>query len=168
LLEEPGRGPHVEQLGRPGVARVPAARQRLGEQVEDVGGLGDLAAFGQYRRLRREGQRNVAVLGDFNDTPDSQPLRPLLQRADLRDVSKSPAFVSDGREGTFGTGAKSAKFDYILLSPALFKRVTLASVFRKGVWGGKHGTLSEHYPTMTKPVEAASDHAAIYADLAGL
>ncbi len=35
-----------------------------------------------------------------------------------------------------------------------------------GVWGGKHGTLFPHYPTMTKPVHAGSDHAAIFADLA--
>jgi 2'-hydroxyisoflavone reductase len=37
------------------------------------------------------------------------------------------------------------------------------AIFRKGVWGGKHGTLFPHYPTITRPTEAASDHAAIYA-----
>jgi endonuclease/exonuclease/phosphatase family metal-dependent hydrolase len=121
-----------------------------------------------YRRLRREKQSNVAVVGDLNDTPDSAPLKPLIQGTDLRDVSEHPAFASDGRPGTYGTGSKSNKIDYILLSPALFKRVTSAAVFRKGVWGGKNGTLFEHYPTITKPQEAASDHAAIYADIAGL
>jgi hypothetical protein len=39
------------------------------------------------------------------------------------------------------------------------------AVFRTGVWGGKSGTLFPHYETMTKPVHAASDHAAIYADI---
>ena len=39
------------------------------------------------------------------------------------------------------------------------------SVLRKGVWGGKNGTLFEHYPEMTKAVHAASDHGAIFADL---
>jgi hypothetical protein len=34
-----------------------------------------------------------------------------------------------------------------------------------GVWGGKNGTLFPHYATITKPIEAASDHAAIYADI---
>ena len=38
-------------------------------------------------------------------------------------------------------------------------------MFRKGVWGGKNGTLFPHYPTMTRATEAASDHAAIYADI---
>jgi hypothetical protein len=50
-------------------------------------------------------------------------------------------------------------------SPALFARVRGGAIFRKGVWGRKNGTLFPHYPTMTRATEAASDHAAIYADL---
>jgi hypothetical protein len=38
-------------------------------------------------------------------------------------------------------------------------------IFRNGVWGGKNGTLFPHYETMTKPIHAAADHAAIYADI---
>jgi hypothetical protein len=34
-----------------------------------------------------------------------------------------------------------------------------------GVWGGKNGTLFPHYDTMTQSVHAASDHAAIYAEV---
>ncbi len=34
----------------------------------------------------------------------------------------------------------------------------------KGVWA-THGTLWEIYPEMTKAVHAASDHAAVWADL---
>jgi hypothetical protein len=34
-----------------------------------------------------------------------------------------------------------------------------------GVWGGKNGTLFPHYATITKEVETASDHAAVYADI---
>ena len=44
--------------------------------------------------------------------------------------------------------------------------MTDGGIFRKGVWGGKNGTLWEHYPDMTKAAEAASDHAAIWADIA--
>jgi exonuclease III len=76
-----------------------------------------------------------------------------------------PSFVNDGRPGTFANGAASGKIDYILLSPALFARVQQASVWRKGVWGGTHGTLWEIYPEMKKPVHAASDHAAVWVDL---
>ena len=119
-----------------------------------------------YRRIRKSGQLRVAVVGDMNDTPDSNPMEPLLSDTDLRDVSEHGNFVSDGRPGTFGNGTKSSKIDYILLSPALFNKVTAAGVFRKGVWGGKNGTLFPHYDSMTKAVEQASDHAALFADIA--
>lgn len=115
---------------------------------------------------RAAGQRLIAVVGDLNDTPDSAPLAPLLGGgSDLRDVSAHPRYQDDGRPGTFGNGTKSQKLDYILLAPALFDRVTAAGVFRKGVWGGTHGTLWEIYPEMTAPLHAASDHAAIWVDL---
>jgi len=119
-----------------------------------------------YDERRAAGMAAIAVLGDFNDTPDSDPLAPLLgQGSELKDVSAHPAFQGDGRPGTFGNGTKSEKFDYILLSPELFAKVTQAGVFRKGVWGGKNGTLFEHYDTITKAEEAASDHAAIWVDV---
>jgi hypothetical protein len=47
----------------------------------------------------------------------------------------------------------------------LFEQVTHAGYFRKGVWGGKNGDLFEHFPEITQPVEAASDHAAVFVDL---
>jgi hypothetical protein len=101
-----------------------------------------------YERLVDEGEQHVAVLGDFNDTPDSAPLAPLLQRTDLKDISTHPAFTSDGRPGTFGNGTKSQKIDYVLLSPVLYGNVIGGAVFRTGVWGGKNGTLFHHYDTM--------------------
>ncbi|MBD5787438.1 endonuclease/exonuclease/phosphatase family protein [Cellulosimicrobium terreum] len=118
-----------------------------------------------YADLRARGQDNVVVVGDLNDTPGSTPLRPLLAGTDLRDVSTHPTFVDDGRPGTYGNGTARQKIDYVLLSPALFERTVGGSVFRKGVWGGKNGTLFPHYDSMTSPVHAASDHAALYADL---
>jgi endonuclease/exonuclease/phosphatase family metal-dependent hydrolase len=118
-----------------------------------------------YEELRTEGQTHVVVLGDFNDYPGRDPLKPLLGGTDLRDISEHPKFTSDGRPGTFQNGTKSDKIDYILLSPTLFSKVTGGRIFRKGVWGGKNGTLFPHYATMTAQVEQASDHAAIYADI---
>ncbi|MFI2703763.1 endonuclease/exonuclease/phosphatase family protein [Cellulosimicrobium composti] len=118
-----------------------------------------------YAALRARGEENVVVVGDLNDTPGSTPLRPLLRGTDLRDVSEHPAFRGDGRPGTYGNGTASQKIDYVLLSPALFERTVGGSVFRKGVWGGTHGTLFPHYDTMTAPSHAASDHAALFADV---
>jgi endonuclease/exonuclease/phosphatase family metal-dependent hydrolase len=118
-----------------------------------------------YERLVASGEQNIVVLGDFNDTPNSTQLRPLLKQTDLKDISTHPAFTNDGRPGTFKNGTKNEKIDYLLLSPALFGNVIGGGVFRTGVWGGKNGTLWPIYPTITKPIHAASDHAAIYADI---
>ena len=119
-----------------------------------------------YDLRRSQGVDLIAIVGDFNDTPDSDPLTPLLaQGSDLKDIFAHPQFQSDGRPGTFANGAKSNKIDYILLSPALFAHVTTGGIWRKGVWGGMHGTLFPHYGEMTRPIHAASDHAAIWADL---
>ncbi|UKJ64814.1 endonuclease/exonuclease/phosphatase family protein [Cellulosimicrobium cellulans] len=118
-----------------------------------------------YAALRARGEEHVVVVGDLNDTPESTPLRPLLERTDLRDVSEHPAFRGDGRPGTYGNGTASQKIDYVLLSPALFDRTVGGSVFRMGVWGGTKGTLFPHYDTMTSATHAASDHAALYADV---
>lgn len=106
------------------------------------------------------------MVGDLNDTPDSDPLSPLLGNgSDLKDVSEHPKWQDDGFPGTWGNGNASGKIDYILLSPELYQKVTAAGVNRKGVWGGKNGDRWEILPTITRKVEAASDHAAIWADL---
>lgn len=107
----------------------------------------------------------VAIIGDLNDTPASAPLAVLTQDPMLKDVSAHPDFDDGGRPGTFGNGTASNKIDYILLSPELFARTKAGGIFRMGVWGGKNGTLFPHYPEITKAVEAASDHAAIWAEI---
>ncbi len=118
-----------------------------------------------YQQRRTAGMNLVAVLGDLNDVPDSDPLEPLVREgSDLVDVMVHPKFTGDGRPGTHGNGTKSAKLDYILMSPALAARVTAAGIERRGVWGGKHGTLFPHLPTITKEIESASDHAALFVD----
>ena len=125
-----------------------------------------------YQRLRDTGHDSVVVLGDFNDTPDSVPLQPLLNGSDLRDVSEHPNFVvgefnvppsNENRGiGTFGLGNDNEKIDYILLSPALFGRVTSAGLFRKGAWPGSRPQRWEVYEQLTEEVHAASDHHAIW------
>jgi len=118
-----------------------------------------------YEDLRQGGANNIAVIGDFNDTPDGNPLASLIQSTDLKDITTHQSFNDGGRPGTFGNGTASNKIDYILLSPALFQKATGGEIFRMGVWGGKNGTLFPHFPEITKAVEAASDHAAIVAEI---
>ncbi len=105
---------------------------------------------------------NLVVLGDFNDTPDSQTLAPLLAGTPLRDISTAPGFDDGGFAGTFGT--QRDKIDYILLSPALMATVTGGGIFRMGVFSAGHRW--PFFPTITAAGEQGSDHAAIFADLA--
>ncbi|MFO7662583.1 MAG: endonuclease/exonuclease/phosphatase family protein [Chloroflexota bacterium] len=124
-------------------------------------------AAGIYRRLRDEGHELIAVLGDFNDTPDSLALQPLLAGTDLRDVGDHPTFDTGefpGR-GTFDLGNDRNKIDYLLLSPALFARVTAAGLFRKGAWPGVRPPRWAVYPELQRKVHVASDHHVIWAEI---
>lgn len=130
------------------------------------------AVAGYYRRLRDEGHEHVVVLGDLNDTPDSAELAPLLA-TDLRDVSDHPNFTdfefnaNNGQRGigTFGLGNDDDKIDYLLLSPALFDRVTGGGLLRKGAWPGSRPPRWEVYAELTARHHAASDHHLIWADI---
>ena len=116
-------------------------------------------------RLHAESAAMVAVIGDFNDTPDSEALAPLLRDSGFRDISEHPQFKDDGRPGTYQRGTAKEKIDYVLLSPALFARVQQAGVWRRGVWGPNKTPGWDVYPEMTKPSDAASDHAALWVDV---
>lgn len=128
-----------------------------------------------YERLRAEGEENVVVLGDLNDTPDSDPLQPLLDDTDLQDVSNHdkfdvgefnvPASNTSRGIGTFGLGNDNDKIDYLLLSPALFDRVTAAGLFRKGAWPGSRPKRWKVYETLTEKIHVASDHHVIWAEI---
>ncbi len=116
-------------------------------------------------RLKSEAASLIAVIGDLNDTPDSEALAPLFQEAGLRDISKHPTFQSDGHPGTYQRGGAKDKIDYILLSPALYERVQQGGVWRKGVWGPNKHPSWEIYPEMITSYHAASDHAALWVDV---
>jgi endonuclease/exonuclease/phosphatase family metal-dependent hydrolase len=145
---------HFKSKGYGGKIASDATRRRQAGRVADI-----------YRALVADRTPLVAVVGDLNDTPESEPLAPLLAGTDLRDVSAHPAFEDNGRPGTYGYCTARNKLDYVLLSPALFEAATGGGILRAGVWGGKRGTLWPIYDTMTRAVHAGSDHAAIYADI---
>jgi endonuclease/exonuclease/phosphatase family metal-dependent hydrolase len=117
-----------------------------------------------YLDLIANGEKNIAVVGDLNDFPGSDPLKSLLSTS-LKDASQLPNFEDGGFPGTYGGSTPSNKIDYILLSPALQAKVTGGGIFRKGMWPGVRPRKWEPYPTLTKAVEAASDHGAVYVDL---
>jgi predicted extracellular nuclease len=118
-----------------------------------------------YEERIDEGRERIVVLGDLNDTPDSDPLAPLTQGTTLKDAGQHQSFAWGEREGTYGGG--NDQIDYLLLSPALFDTIQAGGVNRKGVWHGPRTKNPwEMLPTLTREVEAASDHAAVWVDLA--
>lgn len=119
-----------------------------------------------YADLVARGEDLVAVVGDFNDTPGSAPLAPLLQQTDLKDAFTHPLFDDGGFPGTYGSCTASNKIDFLLLSPALSAQVQGGGVLRKGMWPGVKPVKWATYPEVTKPQQAASDHAAAFVDLA--
>jgi endonuclease/exonuclease/phosphatase family metal-dependent hydrolase len=116
-------------------------------------------------RLTAEKAALIAVVGDFNDTPDSAPLAPLLIESGLKDAFSHPAFDNGGRPGTYGRCTERERIDYILLSPALHERMKGGGIWRKGIWGPNKKPLWDVYPEMKQPFHAASDHACVWCDL---
>jgi len=118
-----------------------------------------------YEQHINQGYEYVAVTGDLNEVPDEYPLDPLIrENSPLIDVMVHERFQSDGRPGTYGNGTQSGKLDYILMSPKLSDKVVKCGIERRGVWGGKNGTLFPHLPTMEKASDGASDHAALWVE----
>lgn len=122
-----------------------------------------------YEQRKAQGFQFIVILGDLNDrlpADAASPLGPLLfAGSDLVEIMSHPLYTSDGRNGTFGNGSPTQKLDYILMSPAFAANVTGGGIVRDGVWGGTNGTLFPHLPEITKPGEAASDHALLFVDV---
>lgn len=144
---------HFKSKGYGGQGSSDAKRRRQAQRVAEI-----------YRQRRRR-YPFIAVVGDLNDTPTSAPLAPLFDGTGLRDVSEHSAYLDDGIPGTWGRGYAAHKIDFILLSPALFDKVVAGGVFRAGVWDDRKIPRWEMFDTMTRPEEAASDHAAVWAEV---
>ena len=117
-----------------------------------------------YEAKVAAGDALIAIVGDFNDTPDSDPLAPLLKQTDLKDVFEHPAFDNGGHPGTYGLCNAGNKIDYILMSRQLYQRVQAGGVMRQGMWPGVKPKRWETYDDLDDPKNAASDHAALWVD----
>jgi endonuclease/exonuclease/phosphatase family metal-dependent hydrolase len=119
-----------------------------------------------YEERLNQGFEFIAIAGDLNNTPEREPLKPLLgDGSNLVDIMQHHKFTGDRREGTYGNGTKNDKLDYILMSPQISSRVKAGGIERRGVWGGKNGDLFPHFPEIKTAKDAASDHAALWVDL---
>ena len=145
---------HLKSKGYGGKAASDAKRRLQAERIKTI-----------YEDLIGQGEKYVAIVGDFNDTPDSDTLAPLLQHTDLRDAFAHPSFDDGGYPGTYGTCNAANKIDYLLLSPALFAKVQAGGVMRKGMWPGVRPKRWDAFDELQKPEQAGSDHAAVWVDI---
>ena len=145
---------HLKSKGYGSKGSSDARRRQQAERIKAI-----------YQQRIGEGHPLVAIVGDFNDTPESDPLTPLLKETDLRDAFTHPAFDQGGYPGTWGNCAADNKLDYLLLSPALWDKVKAGGVLRKGMWPGVRPVKWEAYPEIKAPENAGSDHAALWVDL---
>lgn len=145
---------HLKSKGYGGTAASNARRKAQAERVAAI-----------YAELTAAGVDHVAVMGDFNDTPASAPLAPLLGATDLKDIFTHQQFDDGGWPGTYGLCNASNKIDYILLSPALFARVRSGGVFRMGMWPGSNPPRWPTYDEVRRKQDASSDHAAVWAEI---
>jgi endonuclease/exonuclease/phosphatase family metal-dependent hydrolase len=85
----------------------------------------------------------------------------------LIDCYSLPGFDVGNKPGTFDSCGLHNRLDYIFISRSLEASATGGALFRKGLWGGRvtRPTAWETYPEITKSVEQASDHSAVYVDL---
>ncbi len=129
------------------------------------------AQANEVRRILEErydlATQRVVVLGDLNDTPESDPLSPLMSMAGLTDVLASPVGPQADRRWTYRFGDEFNQIDYILISGPLAAALTDAGVERRGMppealEGSNAGLQS--FPGITNWRNAGSDHAAVFAD----
>lgn len=86
---------------------------------------------------RKKADLSVVLLGDFNDYPESRPIR--LCEKELTDITKEFSLTWHD----FGRRKGECKIDYIFLSEDLVSSVNRVSLWKdhaNGIW------LSDHYP----------------------
>lgn len=107
-----------------------------------------------------------AVVGDFNDTPDSDPISPLAGAGTVIDVFDVVGQAADDRWTYFYQG-KFNQIDYVMVSPKLASKVRAVKVLREGmpVAAARPGLGITPLAGVTSPSTSASDHAAIAVDI---
>ncbi len=112
----------------------------------------------------------VVVAGDMNDTPDSAPLKPLMDVANLFDVLALQFPGQPNKRWTYHYKSFE-QIDYVLVSKPLKDRFVKAGVERRGMYNLKNLTAGDptiddetQFDTVTHWTNAASDHGALWAD----
>lgn len=125
-----------------------------------------------YNQLYSEGKKHIAVVGTLNAVSYCYSLAPLLQKTNLKDVTKHPSFKVNSDKGkdagyhslgAYRMGVNIKQKDYLLLSPELFAKIKSSGLNRKGIWPKKRPIWSV-YSSMNQKNHAASQHPAVWGD----
>jgi endonuclease/exonuclease/phosphatase family metal-dependent hydrolase len=126
-----------------------------------------------YEQLRNQGQEHVIVAGTLNAVSYCFSLAPLLQKTDLKDISKHPGFNVAGEKekdarnfhrGAFATGLNIKQQDNLLLSPEMFSRVKNGGLNRKATWSEKASQWPV-YNSIKNDKHAASEHPMVWGEI---
>jgi hypothetical protein len=117
--------------------------------------------------------KHVVVLGDLNEGPaveggHAENLSALYEDdSPLLECYSLPGFDVGPKPGTFDSCGLRNRLDYIFISKSLEAAFSGGGIFRKGLWGDRvtRPTAWETYPEITRSVEQASDHSAVFIDL---
>ncbi len=105
----------------------------------------------------------VVIAGDLNDTPDSDPMRPLLSIPNLHDAL-ALGITNPADRWTYRFSGQGNQIDYLLISEPLRQAFTKAGIERRGIWGIQQITGETAFPSVSEKRYAASDHGAVWAE----
>ena len=126
-----------------------------------------------YQQLRDQGQKHVIVAGTLNAVSYCFSLAPLLQKTDLKDVSKHPYFndavekekvAGNFHRGAYKMGLNIKQKDYLLLSPEMYSRVKNSGLNRKALWSDKTSQW-QVYNSIQSEKQAASRHPVVWGEI---
>jgi len=147
------------------------AKQDVDEKTADVIRKSQVRNISKiYEKLISEGKKNVIITGTFNAPSYCDSLSPLLQKTDVKDITKHLSFevdIDEGddasyfRLGAYRLGVNIKQKDYMLLSPELFKQLIDSGINRKAVWPEKRPQWSI-YKSVTSKHNAASRHPVVW------
>ena len=148
---------HLKSKGYDSAGTADARRKRQAKAIADILKTYDLS------------QQWVVVAGDLNDTPDSGPLKPLMDVTNLFDVLSLQYPNEPKKRWTYHYN-DFEQIDYVFVSKPLKIKFIEAGVQRKGMYNLKNLTASDdaienetQYETVTHWKNAASDHGAVWA-----
>ncbi len=132
---------HLKSKGYGSPASNNAKRKRQANRIVEI-----LKSYNLTQDL-------VVVAGDFNDTPNSLPLKNLMTVENLTDVLKNV-----DPNWTYHTG--DDQIDYLLVSKPIADNLKKVGIERHGIFRKNNAS----FPEVTNKVTQASDHAAVFVE----